>query len=59
MIVYVKRHRRRPIRTGRGFDGGDVQAQIPFWWCDCCGKEVYARGHRLCQVCAERKGAMQ
>ena len=34
----------------------DVQGRIPRFWCDRCGREVFAERKRLCDRCERRAG---
>ena len=51
MIVYSRSHRRRPVRIYLRWGRSDEQAEIPWFWCCRCGKEVFKRGAFLCGVC--------
>jgi hypothetical protein len=53
MIVYLRSHRRRPVRITPRWGRSDEQAEIPWFWCCRCGREVYERGKCLCGECAK------
>ena len=57
LTIFLKDHKRMPIRIPAFSPFRDVQADIPAGWCICCGGEVFDRGQERCIRCRkERKG---
>lgn len=54
-VVYLRSHRRRPVRLSRGIFPEDVQGSIPFGWCVSCAMECYEPGVRLCPACLRKE----
>ena len=59
LVIYCRSHRRRPVRFGRLPPMGDIQGDLPAGWCECCGREVFTRGTRLCSWCQVSKGEFE
>ncbi len=51
MIVYLRSHRRRPVRLGLRWGSADLQGEIPRSWCCRCGAEVFRPGAVCCSRC--------
>lgn len=56
MTVYLKDHKRKPLRFGVGLPFRDTQADLPYGWCSCCGSEVFQIGQERCIHCRNAKG---
>ena len=56
MWIYLKSHRRRPVRMAFWATMGDVQGDIPAAWCENCGAEVFAWDETLCSRCKKEGG---
>lgn len=54
-VIYLRSHKRRPIRLQRGIFPEDVQGSIPFGWCENCGMECYTPGCLLCPQCMRKE----
>lgn len=51
MTVYLRSHRRRPVRLRQPWGRTDVQGEIPWFWCCRCGAEVFLPGAIRCSRC--------
>lgn len=50
--VYLKSHKRQPVRLGCFPYMGDPQQALPKSWCRSCGSEIFGRS---CPACKEAK----
>ena len=55
LTVYLKDHRRMPVRFGSFPLFRDPQADIPRNWCICCGSEIFDRGEERCLLCRKER----
>lgn len=55
MQLYLRSHRRRPVRLAPRWRSGDEQGEIPWNWCCGCGAEVFAPGAFLCSRCQRKE----
>ena len=51
--VYLKGHKRKPVRFCAPLAYRDLQADLPRGWCSQCGGEVFRSGQDLCVHCAK------
>lgn len=54
-IIYLRSHKRRPVRLYPGIFSEDVQGAIPCGWCEGCGMECYTADARLCPECLRKE----
>ena len=54
-VLYLRSHKRRPIRLQRSIFCEDVQGSIPFGWCEGCGVECFTPGCLLCPACMRKE----
>ena len=54
-VIYLRSHKRRPIRLKKSIFTEDVQGSIPFGWCEGCGMECYEPGCLICPSCMRKE----
>lgn len=54
-VIYLRSHKRRPIRLRRNVFPEDAQGSIPFGWCESCGMECFSPGVWLCPECMRKE----
>lgn len=55
MVIWLRSHRRRPVRVGKAWQGADAQGAIPLSWCESCGREVFLPEAVLCSDCGRKE----
>ena len=55
MTIFLKSHCRRPISCRVLMPWDDPQAQVPAFWCERCGGEIYEPEESFCVSCRKEQ----